>query len=196
VLQFTNFTATQALLDEIGGSTSSCIHVIDFDLGVGGQWASFLQELARVPLPHVLAGVDEGALRPVVGVGARARAHLEGVHTEVVGGVGTVLDVGEGGIRRPLLAPSEELGDGIPQPAQRRRRRRLRGGARWRGTTVRLRGGDHERGHRLRAARRSPSAVESLSAASSSSRAVMAAAASEFSRKNNRSPARGRLVRR
>jgi hypothetical protein len=37
VLQFTNFTATQALLDEIGGSTSSCIHVIDFDLGVGGQ---------------------------------------------------------------------------------------------------------------------------------------------------------------
>jgi hypothetical protein len=47
VLQFTNFTATQALLDEIGGSTSSCIHVIDFDLGVGGQWASFLQELAH-----------------------------------------------------------------------------------------------------------------------------------------------------
>ncbi|XP_066319066.1 scarecrow-like protein 27 [Miscanthus floridulus] len=47
VLQFTNFTATQALLDEIAGSTSSCIHVIDFDLGVGGQWASFLQELAH-----------------------------------------------------------------------------------------------------------------------------------------------------
>ncbi|XP_066319067.1 scarecrow-like protein 22 [Miscanthus floridulus] len=47
VLQFTNFTATQALLDEIVGSTSSCIHVIDFDLGVGGQWASFLQELAH-----------------------------------------------------------------------------------------------------------------------------------------------------
>ncbi|PAN07454.1 hypothetical protein PAHAL_1G337400 [Panicum hallii] len=47
VLQFTNFTATQALLDEIAGSTASCIHVIDFDLGVGGQWASFLQELAH-----------------------------------------------------------------------------------------------------------------------------------------------------
>uniref|UniRef100_A0A804NUA1 Scarecrow-like protein 6 n=1 Tax=Zea mays TaxID=4577 RepID=A0A804NUA1_MAIZE len=47
VLQFTNFTATQALIDEIARSTSSCIHVIDFDLGVGGQWASFLQELAH-----------------------------------------------------------------------------------------------------------------------------------------------------
>ncbi|XP_022682654.1 scarecrow-like protein 27 [Setaria italica] len=47
VLQFTNFTATQALLDEIAGSTAACIHVIDFDLGVGGQWASFLQELAH-----------------------------------------------------------------------------------------------------------------------------------------------------
>jgi hypothetical protein len=47
VLQFTNFTATQALLDEITSSTASCIHVIDFDLGVGGQWASFLQELAH-----------------------------------------------------------------------------------------------------------------------------------------------------
>ncbi|KAL6911945.1 hypothetical protein ACP4OV_000750 [Aristida adscensionis] len=47
VLQFTNFTATQALLDEIAGTAASCIHVIDFDLGVGGQWASFLQELAH-----------------------------------------------------------------------------------------------------------------------------------------------------
>ncbi|XP_062222533.1 scarecrow-like protein 27 [Phragmites australis] len=47
VLQFTNFTATQALLDEITGSAASCIHVIDFDLGIGGQWASFLQELAH-----------------------------------------------------------------------------------------------------------------------------------------------------
>jgi hypothetical protein len=59
VLQFTNFTATQALLDEIAGNTASCIHIIDFDLGVGGQWASFLQELAHrrcaggVALPFV-----------------------------------------------------------------------------------------------------------------------------------------------
>uniref|UniRef100_A0A0E0KTP6 Uncharacterized protein n=1 Tax=Oryza punctata TaxID=4537 RepID=A0A0E0KTP6_ORYPU len=47
VLQFANFTATQALLDEIASTTASCIRVIDFDLGVGGQWASFLQELAH-----------------------------------------------------------------------------------------------------------------------------------------------------
>ncbi|KAG2567895.1 scarecrow-like protein 6 [Panicum virgatum] len=47
VLQFANFTATQALLDEIACTTASCIRVIDFDLGVGGQWASFLQELAH-----------------------------------------------------------------------------------------------------------------------------------------------------
>ncbi|CAD6260047.1 unnamed protein product [Miscanthus lutarioriparius] len=47
VLQFANFTATQALLDEIASTTSSCIRIIDFDLGVGGQWASFLQELAH-----------------------------------------------------------------------------------------------------------------------------------------------------
>ncbi|ONM59346.1 Scarecrow-like protein 6 [Zea mays] len=57
VLQFANFTATQALLDEIASTTSSCIHIIDFNLGVGGQWASFLQELAHrrgtgnAPLP-------------------------------------------------------------------------------------------------------------------------------------------------
>jgi hypothetical protein len=47
VLQFANFTATQALLDEIAFTTASCIRVIDFDLGVGGQWSSFLQELAH-----------------------------------------------------------------------------------------------------------------------------------------------------
>ncbi|GJN02114.1 hypothetical protein PR202_ga19436 [Eleusine coracana subsp. coracana] len=47
VLQFANFTATQALLDEIACTTASCIRVIDFDLGVGGQWSSFLQELAH-----------------------------------------------------------------------------------------------------------------------------------------------------
>ncbi|KAG8065660.1 hypothetical protein GUJ93_ZPchr0004g40227 [Zizania palustris] len=47
VLQFANFTATQALMDEIASTTASCIRIIDFDLGVGGQWASFLQELAH-----------------------------------------------------------------------------------------------------------------------------------------------------
>ncbi|PKU74135.1 scarecrow-like protein 6 [Dendrobium catenatum] len=45
ILQFTNFTATQALLEEIGAA--DCIHIIDFDIGVGGQWSSFMQELAH-----------------------------------------------------------------------------------------------------------------------------------------------------
>lgn len=64
--------------------------------------------LPGVPPPRVLAGMDEGALRPVVGIGPRARADLEGVHAEVVGGVGAVLDVREGGVRRPLLAGTKE----------------------------------------------------------------------------------------
>nr|QDL88600.1 scarecrow-like protein 6 isoform X1 [Cymbidium goeringii] len=45
ILQFTNFTATQALLEEFG--TADCIHIIDFDIGVGGQWSSFMQELSQ-----------------------------------------------------------------------------------------------------------------------------------------------------
>ncbi|XP_052144054.1 scarecrow-like protein 6 [Oryza glaberrima] len=73
VLQFANFTATQALLDEIGGTTTSCIHVIDFDLGVGGQWASFLQELAHrraaggvtLPLLKLTAFVSTASHHPL-----------------------------------------------------------------------------------------------------------------------------------
>ncbi|CAO2046901.1 unnamed protein product [Urochloa humidicola] len=73
VLQFTNFTATQALLDEIAGSTASCIHVIDFDLGVGGQWASFLQELAHrrgaggaaLPFVKLTAFVSDASHHPL-----------------------------------------------------------------------------------------------------------------------------------
>ncbi|KAJ0962018.1 hypothetical protein J5N97_029846 [Dioscorea zingiberensis] len=45
ILQFTNFTSIQALLEELAGSDR--IHVIDFDIGVGGQWSSFMQELAQ-----------------------------------------------------------------------------------------------------------------------------------------------------
>ncbi|CAD6201543.1 unnamed protein product [Miscanthus lutarioriparius] len=45
VLQFTHFTCVQAVLDELGGA--ACIHVLDFDIGVGEQWASLMQELAR-----------------------------------------------------------------------------------------------------------------------------------------------------
>ncbi|WVZ86670.1 hypothetical protein U9M48_033419 [Paspalum notatum var. saurae] len=73
VLQFANFTATQALLDEISCTTSSCIRIIDFDLGVGGQWASFLQELAHrrgtgsvsVPMLKLTAFVTDASHHPL-----------------------------------------------------------------------------------------------------------------------------------
>ncbi|KAM0937703.1 putative transcription factor GRAS family [Dioscorea sansibarensis] len=42
--QFTSFTANQTLLEAL--STSSSIHLIDFDLSLGGQWSSFAQEIA------------------------------------------------------------------------------------------------------------------------------------------------------
>ncbi|KAL6649025.1 hypothetical protein ACP70R_013249 [Stipagrostis hirtigluma subsp. patula] len=45
VLQFAHFTCVQAVLDEIGGA--DCIHVLDFDIGVGEQWASLMQELSQ-----------------------------------------------------------------------------------------------------------------------------------------------------
>jgi hypothetical protein len=34
------------VLDDLRGS--ACIHVLDFDIGMGGQWASLMQELAQV----------------------------------------------------------------------------------------------------------------------------------------------------
>ncbi|MQM18410.1 hypothetical protein Taro_051400 [Colocasia esculenta] len=45
IVQFANFTCTQALLEELNGCGH--IHIIDFDIGVGGQWSSFMQELAQ-----------------------------------------------------------------------------------------------------------------------------------------------------
>ncbi|CAN6482209.1 unnamed protein product [Victoria cruziana] len=47
--QFANFTANQALLEALDGADS--IHIVDFDIGLGGQWASFMQELAVKPRP-------------------------------------------------------------------------------------------------------------------------------------------------
>ncbi|KAL6007857.1 hypothetical protein ACLOJK_033361 [Asimina triloba] len=44
VLQFANFTSNQALLEALDGYGR--IHIIDFDIGLGSQWASFMQELA------------------------------------------------------------------------------------------------------------------------------------------------------
>lgn len=43
LLQFTNFTCNQALLEALESYNS--IHIVDFDIGFGGQWASFMQEI-------------------------------------------------------------------------------------------------------------------------------------------------------
>ncbi|CAE6144633.1 unnamed protein product [Arabidopsis arenosa] len=43
VLQFANFTSNQALLESFHGFHR--LHIIDFDIGYGGQWASLMQEL-------------------------------------------------------------------------------------------------------------------------------------------------------
>ncbi|XP_050368389.1 scarecrow-like protein 15 [Argentina anserina] len=42
---FSHFTTNQALLEALNGS--SFIHVIDFDIGLGGQYASLMKELAE-----------------------------------------------------------------------------------------------------------------------------------------------------
>ncbi|CAN8308986.1 unnamed protein product [Cochlearia groenlandica] len=43
LLHFSNFTSNQALLDAFNGFHR--LHIIDFDIGYGGQWASLMQEL-------------------------------------------------------------------------------------------------------------------------------------------------------
>ncbi|XP_015950600.1 scarecrow-like protein 6 [Arachis duranensis] len=44
VLQFANFTSNQALIEAV--ERFDRIHIIDFDIGFGVQWSSFMQELA------------------------------------------------------------------------------------------------------------------------------------------------------
>ncbi|KAL2234031.1 scarecrow-like protein 6 [Sesamum indicum] len=44
LIQFANFTCNQALLEVLEGFDR--IHIVDFDIGFGGQWASLMQELA------------------------------------------------------------------------------------------------------------------------------------------------------
>ncbi|KAL2241371.1 scarecrow-like protein 15 [Sesamum indicum] len=44
VPMFSSFTANQAVLEALEGSTN--VHIIDFDIGLGDQWASFMKELA------------------------------------------------------------------------------------------------------------------------------------------------------
>ncbi|PKA66293.1 Scarecrow-like protein 6 [Apostasia shenzhenica] len=46
VLQFTNFTTTQSILEELTAGANS-IHIIDFDLGVGSHWSALIQELSQ-----------------------------------------------------------------------------------------------------------------------------------------------------
>lgn len=43
ITQFTNFTCAQAILEAL--DDADCVHVIDFDIGCGAQWASLIQEL-------------------------------------------------------------------------------------------------------------------------------------------------------
>ncbi|XP_057847010.1 GRAS family protein RAM1 [Cryptomeria japonica] len=47
ISQFATFTANQVLLEAL--ENAERIHIIDFDMGIGGQWASFLQEIALRP---------------------------------------------------------------------------------------------------------------------------------------------------
>ncbi|XP_047314969.1 scarecrow-like protein 6 [Impatiens glandulifera] len=44
LLQFANFTSNQAILEALEGCDR--IHIIDFDIGYGGQWSSLMQELS------------------------------------------------------------------------------------------------------------------------------------------------------
>ncbi|XP_038990535.1 scarecrow-like protein 6 [Hibiscus syriacus] len=43
LIQFVNFTTNQALLEALDDADR--IHIVDFDIGFGAQWASFMQEL-------------------------------------------------------------------------------------------------------------------------------------------------------
>ncbi|XP_073134612.1 scarecrow-like protein 22 [Henckelia pumila] len=45
VIQFANFSANQAFLEALDDAEQ--IHIIDFDIGFGAHWSSFLQELPR-----------------------------------------------------------------------------------------------------------------------------------------------------
>ncbi|KAH0456495.1 hypothetical protein IEQ34_014402 [Dendrobium chrysotoxum] len=66
--QFICFTATQALIEELGAA--DCIHIIDFDISFGTQWSSFMQELAQRQSPRILllkitAFVSPSAFHPL-----------------------------------------------------------------------------------------------------------------------------------
>ncbi|XP_074585667.1 scarecrow-like protein 22 [Curcuma longa] len=45
IAQFTSLTCVQAILEALDGA--SCIHIIDFDIGIGVQWSALMQELVQ-----------------------------------------------------------------------------------------------------------------------------------------------------
>ncbi|XP_047319122.1 scarecrow-like protein 15 [Impatiens glandulifera] len=62
IAMFTNFTANQAILEAVNGSM--LVHVVDFDIGFGGQWASFMKEISNrseimKPMLRITAVVPE-----------------------------------------------------------------------------------------------------------------------------------------
>ncbi|KAJ6818104.1 scarecrow-like protein 6 [Iris pallida] len=67
-LHFANFTCTQTLLEELAHADR--IHIVDFDISVGGHWSSFMQELAHrraqaVPFLKVTAFVSPSSFLPL-----------------------------------------------------------------------------------------------------------------------------------
>ncbi|XP_047973732.1 scarecrow-like protein 15 [Salvia hispanica] len=44
---FSGFTATQAVLDAVDGCAAAAVHVVDFEIGLGGHWASFIREMSE-----------------------------------------------------------------------------------------------------------------------------------------------------
>ncbi|XP_050228145.1 scarecrow-like protein 6 isoform X2 [Mercurialis annua] len=66
LIQFVNFTSNQALLESLRDEDR--IHIIDFDIGFGAQWASFMQELPRsrgTPLLKITAFASPSTHHPV-----------------------------------------------------------------------------------------------------------------------------------
>lgn len=67
-VQFVNFTSNQAFLEAL--EDSDRIHIVDFDIGFGAQWASFMQELPMrskgvVPSLRITAFVSLSTYHPI-----------------------------------------------------------------------------------------------------------------------------------
>ncbi|KAE8661809.1 Scarecrow-like protein 6 [Hibiscus syriacus] len=67
LIQFINFTCNQALLEALDGADQ--IHIVDFDIGFGAQWASFMQELPMrsggAPMLKITAFVSPSTHHPI-----------------------------------------------------------------------------------------------------------------------------------